>query len=153
MTDKKPRGRPAKAELTIAERRARRGATGGIKQKLAIPDNLRNDRDNVYRFVNDVQNRIHDMMNNDTWDMVDSDGSNVGINKGKALQHYVGTADNGDPLTAYLMKKPRAFYNEDKASEQTGLDEKMNQIRAGAKGIQDPKLAGKVYDTDEGIKL
>ena len=153
MEEKAKRGRPAKSEIKQNERRRRKGATGAIPSKMPVPEELLKDNNFVYRFFNDVGNRITHMTTNDDWDMVDSSGGNVGVDKGKALSHYVGTKEDGSPLTAYLMKKPRQYYEEDKASEQVGIDEKMNDIRKGAQGVTDAKLAGKVYNTDEGIKL
>lgn len=158
MTEKqKPqRGRPPKSETVRKERRNRSGNLGGINSKLALPDELKNDKTHRYRWFNDVDGRIQDQVNYNEWDLVrQGDFASIDklADKGSAISKRVGTAQDGSPLLAYLMKKPMQFSEEDRAQAQTAIDEKMNQIRKGARGTESEELHSHGYTPQEGIRL
>ena len=147
------RGRKPKSASVRTERRNRTGSLGGLVSKLALPEALKDDKDHRYRWFNDVGNNVNDQMQYNEWDLVDNKDYSAGSNMGKAISKRVGTGQDGQPLVAYLMKKPLAFSNEDRAKGQTAIDEKMNQIRKGARGTGSGELQSHGYDPSDGVRL
>ena len=147
-----PRGRKTKSETVRTERRNRSGSLGGLTSKLGLPDALKGDKGHRYRWFNDVGNNVNDQMQYNEWDLVNSNDYSAGSNMGKAISKNVGTKD-GKPLVAYLMKKPLAFSNEDRAKAQKAIDEKMNHIRKGAAGSNSGEINSHGYNPKDGIRL
>ena len=150
------RGRPPKSEAVRKERRNRTGSLGALNSKLALPDALKGDKNHRYRWFNDVDGNIESQMRYNEWDMVslESYGAIDSIaGKGTAISKRVGTSKDGQPLVAYLMKKPIEFSDEDRAKGQAAIDEKMSQIRKGARGTQSEELRSHGYDPKDGIRL
>lgn len=117
---------PSRAEEVQQERR-RRTANGPIGgRKLTVPEEWL-DRENFeYRWANDKDNRLSDLTQSDDWDRVTSPD-------GKVITKNVGT-NEGKPLQAYLLKKPKKYYDADKAEQMKPINELENEIRRGGTG-------------------
>jgi hypothetical protein len=125
--------RPKNEEnLTLQERRdrmKRRGTIGGYRLKLGYPEGFTPDERFVYRWVNDASNgRIAYLTKEDVWDFVTPKGP-VRSPEG-AFKKQVGSKENGDPLFAYFLQKPREYYEEDKQAMMNMIDETMNDFRS-----------------------
>ena len=71
----------------------------------------------------------------------------------KRRSRVVGTQDNGNPMTAYLMMIREEFYDEDQALKQVPLDEMDAAMRRGVpQGAEDRDQSG-FYVPDEGINI
>lgn len=103
--------RQARAEVVQTERRRRTDDTLNrvFHLKLAIPAHLRDDKEHEYRWINDDNNRINDLTVEDDWNICDDKG-------GGQISKVVGTKD-GKPLVAFLARKKKEFYDEDKRRE------------------------------------
>lgn len=85
------------------------------RNKLALPAEFRGDTDHTYRWVNDVDNRIHDLTIEGEWDVCTT--ANPETSEEVKLRKPVGTKDTGEPMFAYLCRQPVAFFNEDQAAK------------------------------------
>jgi len=85
------------------------------RNKLALPAEFRGDTDHTYRWVNDVDNRIHDLTVDGEWDVCTT--ANPETSEEVKLFKPVGTKDTGEPLYAYLCRQPKQFYDEDQAAK------------------------------------
>lgn len=96
------------------------------------PDLL--DMDNfAYRWVNDEKNgRMQFMDQRKGWELVPNAGvKEDSTDLGNMVSAYVGREPNGEPKRAYLMRKPRMFFEDDQADKVAALDEQLNQLRRG----------------------
>lgn len=137
--------RSAKAETKARRRRRDVDSEEDRNMKLAIPAALK-DPNYEYRWINDTAGgRIMDKTQADDWDQVtktdlSKEGYSVNsLDTGDAIKRVVGSQD-GRPLYAYLCRKPKEFYEEDKQAEQAKIDELEEQILRGQ--TSDPKGLG-----------
>jgi len=147
------RGRPAKVQ---AERRRRNSDSLGGRRRRLMVDETKLDRENyVYRFANDDERgRIHQLTVQDDWEVVTDreaaikqdtagDGSTVSI--------LAGTQGNGAALKTVLLRKPKAYADEDYAARQRRIDETEAGLRRGqTPGSSDD---GQMYVPQEGIRM
>jgi hypothetical protein len=120
-------GRPRKEE-----QRRRRKTTVETGGRLGVNPAILNFDDFAYRWVNDTPARIANMTKNDDWDLVFEEGAKEdNTDLGSAVSVVVGSNPDGSPRRAYLCRKPKTYYDEDKAAEQTALDEQLEQLRRG----------------------
>lgn len=101
------RTRQGRSEEVATQRRRRDNATLGISQKLHIPEEVAarlKAEGREPRWVNDEDNRIHNLTVADDYDRVDG-----------VEPKPVGTTKDGKPLMAYLLSKPAEFVAEDRA--------------------------------------
>ena len=143
----------------IDEIRARRQErksmdVGGFEQKLSVPAS-RKDPLWTYRWVNDSAMRVHSLKEQD-WEFADdevvaSDGRNSGV--GTRIERIVNERTTPNPERAYLMRKPKEFYDEDQARKQTFVNEVEEGMKRGK--TQDPQgLAGpEAYVPQGGISI
>lgn len=128
MTRRDPTDKPQGA----VRRRKETTITGG-KNLGVNPDML--DREKfAYRYVNDSPARVFAMTRNDDWDIVTNDGGVVkddASDLGNAVSVVVGVQPHGEPLRAYLCRKPLAWYEEDQKTKQTELSKQLAQLRRG----------------------
>jgi hypothetical protein len=118
------------------ERRRRDDGMDGSRLNLKIPPQYANDKENVYRWINDEKARIHSMTQQDDWDKVATDSDD----DAKSVCRQVGTKANGDPLFAHLVRKPKEWHDEDRARQQASLDETMDQLADTGKRGDPTKL-------------
>jgi hypothetical protein len=123
----------ARTEATKQQRR-RRDTEGlqGFRRRLHVAESEL-DRENFeYRFVNDIGGRVHDFTVKDDWEVVsDRSGSVRADSAGEGSQVAVnaGVGENGRPVRAVLLRKPKAYYNDDYALAQRRIDEKEAGMR------------------------
>lgn len=176
-TGKKP-GRPSKEELEAREaatstqepsprvaetRRARRrradtSATAGLK--LHVPEQYK-DPNFEYRWMNDsatlgdegqeMGQRMHEKTVLDDWEPVMSKGQIDGKGEGTPVKRLVGRGEAGRPVYGYLCRKPKDWYDADKAGEQAKIDAQEEQMRRAekAEGLAGPTA----YVPEGGIKI
>lgn len=128
----------SRTEERRSERRRRDTEIDGHRMRLAIPPKYRKDKENDYRWINDDKSRVFDLTKQDDWDQVQSDSGADGAN---TVRRQVGTKPNGDPLFAHLVRKPKAYCEEDRAKQQAVITETMDQLAAGKRG-DDANLGG-----------
>lgn len=154
--DQPKRGRQPKSETVPAKRRRKKGSNGVMAAKLSLPEFAKDDTGYTYRWVNDVKNRIHALTAEDDWEMVSSKNGAIISSRDEALKRPVGTQESGEPMFAYLLKKPTEFVQEDHQEAQGRIDDKMKQIRKGAQGADRSELHTHGYnpttDTIRGLK-
>ena len=112
-----------RSEKTKTERR-RRNPDGlqGKRRRLAVNEAAL-DRENFeYRWVNDDGNRIHTLTVEDDWDVVTQTATTDSHAMGAGNQKRVGTGEQGVPVNAILLQKPKRYYDEDDAQKQRRID-------------------------------
>lgn len=155
---------PAVLSPRISEERANRRRRiddgPGRSRKLHVPDSVK-EPGYVYRWVNDEPGRVHAKTVEDDWDFVDSkpitSGSAEGADKnsglGTRIERIVGQTDGGQPLKAFLMRKPVEFHDADKMREQRDIDERVAGIKRGQAPTQAGDNGKYAYVPTGGIKL
>lgn len=105
--------RQARAAAVKVERRRRRDDTLNRVHhlKLALPAQFRDDKAHEYRWINDDNSRVYDLTVEDDWDICTLAGAEA--SEEDKIRRPVGSKD-GKPLYAYLVRKPKEFYDEDK---------------------------------------
>lgn len=138
--------RQPRAQVIQGERRRRRAGTldGLEDMRLALPQECRDDRTHVYRWVNDEGYRVNSLYNRD-WDTV-----TLSANTGKPedeLRRQVDVKD-GKPVYAILMRKPVELHKEDRAamiqSTETREDALLEAPERGS-GDDSPTESDKTY--------
>lgn len=154
-------GRAARQESPRAEKvatqRRRRSNNLGARQNLSIPG-VKLDREAyAYRIINDDdKSRLHRMTVQDDWDICTKDGGGVTFENstetelGAAHSVVVGAKKDGSPQRAYLCRKPKELFDQDRAEKRRELDKIDDAIRGGA---FDPKgdlrkAGGTFYNPD-----
>lgn len=116
----------------LEERRSKRNSADGPAFRLGVPAHLK-DPTLDYRWSNDdAKGNIYNRTEIDTWDFVTSDeialdGRNSG--PGSRIERIVGVAEDGKPLKAYLMCKPKKWAIEDRLRRNRDHEAVMKQIR------------------------
>ena len=135
-TDEAPRrGRPPKDESPrsqqVKRERRRRGDMGeNSNMKLAVPDHAK-DQNFTYRWINDtIGGRVQNMTQHDDWDIV-SDGQIDGQGEGTQVARSVGAMENGNPLRAYLCRKPKDFHEEDQQAKRAAINSREEELKEG----------------------
>lgn len=132
-TEHETRGRSRKEETQ--ERRRRRQGGGYVHGKrLGVNDEMLDFNRFKYRWLNDEPGRIFAKTKHDDWDIVTNKGGVVKEDSddlGDAVSHIVGTHPNGDAKRAYLVRKPKKYYEEDHKAKMAELDEQLSQMRQG----------------------
>ncbi len=126
----KPKGRTPRKEKVKKERRRRSGLGLETNMRLHIPDDQK-DPNYHYHWLNDSPGRIAAKTVKDDYDIVTEaelreGGENVQVKRA------VGTGANGEWQYAYLCKKPKEYYDGDKATEQESIASAEKAAKEGA---------------------
>ena len=138
------RGRPPRKEAETSQRRRRGTLSLDRNLKLHIPEAAK-DPNYVYRFINDRMgtDRVRKLTMEDDYDIVHThellggygDEPPAEGQEGTPIRRQVGSSD-GKPTYAYLVRKPKQYYDADKAEEQKLIDsqekERLSGQRTGA---------------------
>lgn len=125
--------RPARQEAVQTERRRRRADSLDRMhgRKLGIPAQFRDDKEHVYYWANDDSTRIYDLTVEDDYDVVKI--TNPETSEEEKVRKPVGTKESGEPLYAYLLRKPREFAEEDQRAKETAIQEREKGMLRSAK--------------------
>lgn len=136
-------GRPARTEAIQAERRRRRDDTVDRthQAKLAIPAEFRDDKTHSYRWINDVNDRVHDLTVRDDWDVCRL--SRPGVTAEDEVRRVVDRRD-GHPVYAYLVRKPIEYYEADKRRNADAVATRERALIA-APATDTPQAASTMY--------
>ena len=143
-TKKKP-GRPPKK---ASERRRKPGVHGRNRMKLSVPESPKLAGFKL-RWYNDLDTNLYDKNTLDDWEFVSEDevegfvgeGNNT-EGMGSRVSVLVDTAQNGNPIYAYLMKKKIEYVEEDKADLIKERNEKEQALKRGNDRIENMYDAG-----------
>ena len=150
VTPEPPAGELDETSKRIEEIRARRKERGtvdvsGFSQKLSV-DESRKDGRFTYRWVLDSANRMHDLRAKD-WEPAPAETTagdlrDMGI--GTVVERMGNVKTVPKPEKHVLMRKPREFYEEDKAREAAKIKEQEQAIVRGqarnAEGQSEPGM-------------
>lgn len=138
----RPRTQETRADETQRTRRRRQDTSELAGLNLRIPEELK-DPAFEYRWINDTGGRIHAKTKMDDWDKVE----------GVAPVVVDKTPRSGEPMRAFLCRKPKQLHEEDKAKAQARINEQENSLRRGK--VTDPKgLSGAdAYVPEGGIVI
>lgn len=119
--------RETRAAEVQSERRRKRG--GSRAGKLAVPEEMLDRENFVYRWANDKNNRLSDLTVNDDYEIVRNPAIE-GAGEGTPVTRNVGTND-GKPLMGYLLRKPKRFHEADQKERLQSIDVMEDEIRRG----------------------
>lgn len=123
------------AQIKAERRRRNTDALGGKRRRLGLTGEK--DPEFEYRWINDEGTRVHDLTVLDDWEVVsDRDGKmKEGVTgTGAEVSIPVGMGEHGRPVRAILVRKPKAWYEDDKRAAQRRIDEKEVAMRGGDAG-------------------
>ncbi len=142
-------GRPRldRAQDVQVQRRRRQGTGAERNLKLHVPEEYK-DPAFVYRWVNNNPGRVKQLTQMDDYEVVSSDQIDAGTSEGTVIKR---TVDRSEGDEAVLLRKPRHFYEADKAEEQRLIDVRDEQLRAGA-GTGSEGLSGSEAYVPGGVK-
>jgi hypothetical protein len=138
----------ARATQEKTERRRQRGSNVLSGLKLGVDPKFLDSKNFEYRWINDNGGRIDQLTRADDWDLVpdpskkgkpDADG------EGSMISKVVGRGESGQPMRAYLARKPKAFYEEDQADKRASIDKTMESIKRGTPQTEAPALGQSGY--------
>lgn len=117
-------GRPPRKQVEKKKRRRRDDMSLSRHDRLAVPENAK-DPNYQYRWVNDSPGRIHALTQMDDYDVVTEEelSGQEYDGEGTPVRRALGFGPGGDEYHAYLCKKPREYYEADKAKEQEAIAE------------------------------
>lgn len=120
--------RPARAAAVQVERRRRRDDTVDRvhARKLVLPAEFRDDPDYEYRWINDENDRVYSLTVEDDWDICTS--SNPEASDDARVRRQVGTKKTGEALYAFLVRKPKEFYEEDRRKRTAAVSAAEQQM-------------------------
>lgn len=126
--------REDRAAEVQGERRRRKDMGINAHLRFSIPEHLRDDKAYRYHWLVDRPGRIEQKTKYDDWDFVEepeiaADGRQTGA--GTRIERHAGTDKFGNPQRAFLVRKKREYYEEDKAADQKRLDQRMTAIKRG----------------------
>jgi hypothetical protein len=159
VTPEPPEGDLDEGSKRIEEIRARRRERGnvdvsGFTQKLSVPEERKDPRF-VYRWALDSANRMHDLRAKD-WDPAPAEttaGDLHDMGTGTVVERMGNVKTVPKPERHVLVRKPREFYEEDKAREAKKLKEQEKAIVGGqvrnAEGQPEPGM----YIPSGGMKI
>lgn len=134
-------GRPPRTEEVKVERRRRQGVGAERNLKLHVPESAK-DPNFVYRWVNNTPGRVKQLTQMDDYDVVSSEDIDAGTSEGTVIKR---TVDRREGDEAVLLRKPREFYEADKAEEQKLIDARDEALRAGAAPSSDGLSGSEAY--------
>jgi len=122
-------------QITTERRRRNSDALGGNRNRMYVDPAIK-DPNFQYRFINDIGSRVHDLTVKDDWEIVhDRSGTaNNTASEGAQVSVNAGTALNGGPVRAILVRKPKNYYNDDYAAGQRRIDETEAAMKSGTTG-------------------
>lgn len=129
-------GRPRidRAEEVQTARRRREGMGAERNMKLHVPEQAK-DPNFTYRWVNDRQGRVRQLTKQDDYEVVSSTeltGGDretlTGTAEGTVMTR---TGDSRIGESVVLLKKPKNYYESDKAEEQKAIDARDAVLRKG----------------------
>lgn len=138
-----------------ARRRERRTVdVSGLSQKLEVPADLKDPRF-TYRWVKDTSTRLHEMKRKD-WELVDDpriaqDERNSGL--GTRIERVSDERTTHAPQKSFLMRKPKEFYDEDKAKEAAKLKAQEQAIARGEARGENGQAEPGMYVPAGGMKI
>ncbi len=139
--DLKDLAREDRKEVVAVQRRRRSGMGLDRTRKLYVPEEFK-DTEFEYRWINDSHGRIESKTVQDDWDVVKK------TKDGKEMDYRVPVDTfnrTGQPMYAYLCRKPKDLYKQDKAEEQKVIDDQEEAMRGGPP--PDPKGGNKESST------
>ncbi len=116
----------ARAAAIRAERTGRGVNLTGDRMRLQVREDLLDRTNWVYRWGNDIGNRIYHLMSRG-YDAVSDRSQGIkadGVGMGAEVAQLVDTTDHGAPVKARLMRIPRPIYEEDQRAKQNDIDQK-----------------------------
>lgn len=121
------------AQIKTERKRRRQDHLAGVRRRLAV-DMSKLDPAFEYRFVNDDAGRVEFLTKSDDWEVVSDREGEIkadGANTGSEVSAVVGVGEYGRPVRGVLLRKPKDWYDEDKAAKARRIDETDAAVRAG----------------------
>lgn len=116
--------RAPRAKTQATERRRRKSMDAMQDLKMEVPQGVRDTYpEHVFRWINDVGNRVYNKTVKDDWDKVE---------ESLCPSMPVGTNAAGQPIVAHLYRKLRVHHEADQAEAMAERVERQNQLMRSA---------------------
>lgn len=148
--------RQTRADEVKTERRRQRGANQIMGLKLGVSEAILDRQNFEYRWINDNGARIEQMTTADDWDLVPDpkkEGKPDADGLGSIISKVVGKGESGQPMRAYLARKPRKFYEEDQRDKANSIKRTVDAIKRGEPQTDAPSLGSAGYVPSSGIQI
>lgn len=146
-----------RAEQVKSERRRKPGVTTHLGLKLGVDESKLDREKFAYRFVNDTPGRLSMLTEQDDWEFVEDPSKAVkddSTNEGGRVSAHAGVTESNKPMRAYLLRKPKGYFEDDQKSKQTPIDDVMTAIKRGApQSAEARKEAATAYVPEGGINI
>lgn len=123
----------SKRAAEIRAKRKERGFVDGPQQRLNVPENLK-DPGWTYRWVNDSDMRVHNMLERD-WEFAESEiagKSEQDTGLGTRVERTVNERSTGNrPQAGFLMRKPKEIYEEEQALKEGKRKQRERDMMRG----------------------
>lgn len=130
----------SRAATVKTERRRRRDDGPNAGLKLYVPEEAK-DPNFEYRWFNDEPGRVLAKTKQDDWDLVKPDELK-GLADAERVIERGASGAGGQPRKAFLARKPKEYYQADKAKEQALIDAREESLKRGVapspEGLQGP---------------
>lgn len=145
--------KPARSERKErTARRRRQESAETIGKRLGVNESMLDFDSFAYRWLNDAPARLHTKTVKDDWDVMHQDGQSItdSSDLGSAVSQVVGTHPDGSPLRAYLCRKPKEWFREDRDRAKKMLESQLDELRQGndRHGVKQSD-----YVPNEGIRI
>lgn len=134
-------------EVSAPNKLRRRRERIPITEQKRIMNIPNKDESYVYRLVNDVEDNLYRFLKGG-YEIVDKDGEDLSIDgrlQDPSWRQSAASQSVGGGITAYLVRIPREWYNEDQQKKQRYLDDKTaNLARKVIPGINDKNVYGEI---------
>lgn len=122
----------AKTDAAATSRRRRKSADVQASGRMGVDPSLLDHDRFAYRWINDKPGRMVTKTKHDDWDMVPNAGEKEdSTDMGDMVSIVVGTLPDGSPMRAYLCRKPKTYFDEDRKTAQAELDRQINELSRG----------------------
>jgi hypothetical protein len=136
-------GRPPRQAEVATERRRRSDDQSVAGLKLHVRDDMK-DPNFSYRWANERPGRIHQLTQQDDWDVVSTEDASqlTSASEGTVMRRSV---DKATGEGAVLLRKRKDFYEADQKDKQKPLDERDEILRRGAAPSPDGLAGSEAY--------
>lgn len=135
------KAKPTRADEVRQERRKQPGSGAKPRIRLSV-DEKKLDRNTYhYRFANDKEGRIQQLMADD-YDIAPEGAKSDSSSLGSVNSAFAGKDDSGKPYDAVLMRKRKDWFEADQKEKQKPLDEMDEAIRRNNSNHQANTLKG-----------
>lgn len=125
--------RTTRSDEVKQERRRRTSSASGRRTRLTL-DESQLDKNYEYRWIKNTPERVSELTVHDDWDFVQDRDNKIksdGTGMGADVSIHAGVGANGASEKLVLVRKLKAYADEDRAAKAAHIDRTENSLRQG----------------------